>query len=119
MSLLSDVTKYWMEGTVRSLEGWRRGLMDTYPVEEDPTPTTPYNVVYEGGMIRLRHYPTQGQRLHTPLLLTYSLIKRPFIWICCLAEASWKLSPSKGSKSISLTGFRLHAAIAGGALTRM
>ena len=79
MSLLSEVSKYWMEGTVRSLESWRRGLMDTYPVDEDPTPTTPYNVVYEGGMIRLRHYRAQGQRLHTPLLLTYSLIKRPFI----------------------------------------
>ena len=79
MSVFTEVSQYWMEGAVRSLEGWRRGFMDEYPVDEDPAPTTPYTVVYEGGKVRLRHYPAQGQRLRTPLLLVYSLVKRPFI----------------------------------------
>ena len=79
LSVLNEVSKYWLEGTVRSLEGIRRGMSDKYPVDEDPPPTSPYSVVYEGGKTKLRYYEPIGQPLSTPLLLVYSLIKRPYI----------------------------------------
>ena len=41
---------------------------------------TPYEVVYEGGKVKLRHYAAQGKKSHrTPLVFVYALIKRPFI----------------------------------------
>ena len=56
LALLNEVPQYWMEGAIRSLDGFRRGLSDSYPIEEDPPPNTPYTVVYEGGKVSLRHY---------------------------------------------------------------
>ena len=41
LSVLNEVSKYWLEGTVRSLEGIRRGMSDKYPVDEDPPPDQP------------------------------------------------------------------------------
>ncbi len=79
MSLLSELPKYWLDGAVRSLDGFRRGVGEAYPVEEDPPTATPYEVVYEGGKTRLRYYPAVGEPLGTPILIAYSLVKRPFI----------------------------------------
>jgi len=79
MSLLSELSKYWMDGAIRTFDGFRRGMSDAFPLEEDPPSTTPYEVVYEGGKVRLRHYRAVGTPLSTPLLIVYSLVKRPFI----------------------------------------
>src|SRR5438445_3523511 len=79
LSLLSHLSQYWMDGAVRTLEGVRRGLSEPFPLSEDPPSTTPYEVVYEGGKVRLRHYRAVGEPHTTPLLVVYSLIKRPFI----------------------------------------
>lgn len=79
LSIFNEVSKYWLEGAVRSLDGIRHGLSDEYPVDTDPPAATPYRVVYEGGKTRLRYYEPVGQPLTTPLLLVYSLIKRPYI----------------------------------------
>ena len=79
LSLLSHLPQYWMDGAVRTLEGVRRGLSEPFPLSEDPPSTTPYEVVYEGGKVRLRHYRAVGEPHTTPLLVVYSLIKRPFI----------------------------------------
>jgi len=79
LSLLSELPQYWTEGAIRVLDGFRRGLSDTYPIEDDPPPYTPYTVVYEGGKVRLRHYRARGTRHATPLLLCFAPIKRPYI----------------------------------------
>lgn len=79
LSLLSHLSQSWMDGTIRTLEGLRRGLSEPFPLNEDPPTTTPYEVVYEGGKVRLRHYRAVGTPHPTPLLVVYSLIKRPFI----------------------------------------
>ena len=79
LSLLNELPGYWTEGAIRSLDGFRRGLSDSYPIEDDPPPNTPYTVVYEGGKVSLRHYRAQGSRHATPLLVCYALIKRPYI----------------------------------------
>jgi polyhydroxyalkanoate synthase subunit PhaC len=76
MSLLSDVAGYWMEGAMRTLEAFGQGYGSPLT---DPAPTTPFQVVYEGGMLRLRHYQPLERRHKTPLLIVYALIKRPFI----------------------------------------
>jgi polyhydroxyalkanoate synthase len=47
----------------------------------DPPPTTAFEVVFEGDLLRLRHYraePTSATR-GPPVVLVYSLLKRPFI----------------------------------------
>ncbi len=77
--LLRDLSTSWLNGTVRTLEGLRRGLLDPFPMHEDPPPTTPYEVIYEGGKTRLRYYSATGEPHATPLLIVYALIKRPFI----------------------------------------
>jgi polyhydroxyalkanoate synthase len=45
----------------------------------DPPPTTPFDVVFETGLLRLRHYSPEGQRRGPPVLLVYSLFKRPYV----------------------------------------
>ena len=79
LSVFNEVSKYWLEGAVRSLDGIRHGLRSEYPLDTDPPPTTPYRVVFEGGKTKLRYYAPVGQPLSTPLLLVYSLVKRPYI----------------------------------------
>ena len=76
MSLLSDVAGFWIEGAMRTLEAFGQGYGSP---QTDPPATTPYRVVYEGGMLRLRHYQPFERRHKTPLLIVYALIKRPFI----------------------------------------
>lgn len=77
--LWQDLSTSWFKETVRTLDGLRRGLLDPFPIQEDPPPTTPYTVIYEGGKVKLRYYPAVGQPHATPLLIVYALIKRPFI----------------------------------------
>lgn len=79
LSVFTEVSKYWLEGAIRSLDGIRHGLRSEYPLDTDPPPTTPYRVVFEGGKTKLRYYAPVGQPLATPLLLVYSLVKRPYI----------------------------------------
>ena len=79
LSLLSNLSQYWTDGAIRALEGFRRGLSEPFPLREDPPAVTPYEVVYEGGKVRLRHYRAAGERQSIPLLVVYALIKRPFI----------------------------------------
>jgi len=79
MSLITELPMYWLDGAVRALDGRRRGLSDHYPLSEDPPGVTPYEVVYEGGKVRLRRYAAQGKAHRTPLVFVYALIKRPFI----------------------------------------
>lgn len=77
--LFQDLSTSWLESSARILDGFRRGAMEPYPVQEDPAPVTPYQVVYEGGKTSLRYYRTIGKPHTTPLLIVYALIKRPFI----------------------------------------
>ncbi|HKV53187.1 MAG TPA: alpha/beta fold hydrolase [Candidatus Binataceae bacterium] len=76
MSLLNEIAGFWMEGAVRTLEAFGKGFGSP---ASDPAPTTPYEVIYEGGKVRLRHYQPAERRHKTPLLIVYALIKRPFI----------------------------------------
>ena len=64
---------------MRGFDSFRRSLQPTFPIHEDPPPTTSSEVLYEGGKLRLRYYRPVGKPLTTPLLLVYALIKRPFI----------------------------------------
>jgi polyhydroxyalkanoate synthase subunit PhaC len=76
MSLLSDIASYWLDGMLNNLEAIGRGFGSP---ESDPPPVTPYEVIYEGGKVSLRHYKPE-ERLHaTPILIVYALIKRPYI----------------------------------------
>lgn len=77
MSLISEVTGYLADGAIRALDSYRSGFGAP---ENDPPPATPSTVIYEGGKVKLRYYAARGNvRHHTPLLLVYALIKRPFI----------------------------------------
>ncbi len=80
LSLFSHLPQYWTDGAIRYLEGLRNGLTEPFPLSEDPPPVTPYEVIYEGGKVRLRCYRAAGTSLQPiPLLLVYALIKRPYI----------------------------------------
>ena len=79
LSLVRHLVRSWTDGAIRDLEGFRRGLMESFPLHEDPPATTPYDVIYEGGKVRLRHYGAIGSPHSIPLILVYALIKRPYI----------------------------------------
>jgi polyhydroxyalkanoate synthase len=76
MSLLSEITSYWIEGAARTFDAFGRGFGSG---AEDPTPVTPYDVIYEGGKVSLRHYQPERRVHATPIVLVYALIKRPFV----------------------------------------
>jgi polyhydroxyalkanoate synthase len=76
MSAISAIADLWMEGTLRTLDALRTGFGTP---AEDPPGATPFTVIYEGGKVSLRHYEARGAAQRTPVLLIYSLIKRPFI----------------------------------------
>src|SRR5882757_8917434 len=77
MAAINEVASFWMEGALRTLDAFRTGF--GIPMA-DPPPATPSRVIYEGGLVKLRYYAAKGETHHrTPLLLIYSLIKRPFI----------------------------------------
>ena len=78
MSAINEIASLWMEGTMRTLEAFRTGFGATM---DDPPPATRSRVIYESGLVRLRHYEARGAGVkhRVPLLLIYSLFKRPFI----------------------------------------
>src|ERR1700720_2884322 len=77
MSAINEIASLWMEGTIRTLDAFRTGFGATM---DDPPPATRSRVIYESGLVRLRHYEARGEnQKRVPLLLIYSLIKRPFI----------------------------------------
>ncbi|MEA2624295.1 MAG: poly[(R)-3-hydroxyalkanoate] polymerase subunit PhaC [Candidatus Binatota bacterium] len=78
IELITDFTRAWTDGLVRTLEGFRRGLADPC-ILDDPEPVTPYQVIYEEGRVQLRHYPAPDRRQATPLFLVYALFKRPWL----------------------------------------
>jgi len=79
LTLLNHLSQSFSESAIRSLDGLRRGFADAYPVDDDPSPLTSYDVVYEGGKVRLRYYPAVGKSQATPLLFVFPLIKRPYV----------------------------------------
>ena len=74
---VSAISKYWMEGAIRTLHGLKSGFNSTV---EDPPSVTPYRVVLESGKLRLRHYASEARAHGAPLLMVYALIKRPFVF---------------------------------------
>ncbi len=77
MSAINEIASLWMEGTMRTLDAFRTGFGATM---DDPPPATRSRIIYESGLVRLRHYEARGDnKKRVPLLLIYSLIKRPFI----------------------------------------
>jgi polyhydroxyalkanoate synthase len=77
VSLFNDVASYWLDGAVRTLDAIGRGFGSQ--VSADPPPVTPYEVIYEGGKVSLRHYRAPNRIHATPIVLVYALIKRPFV----------------------------------------
>lgn len=69
----------------------------------DPPPTTPFEIVDEGGLLRLRHYAPEGGLPSTvPVLLVYSLFKRPYI-LDLMPERSIVRSLTRQGFSVYLT----------------
>jgi polyhydroxyalkanoate synthase len=59
--------------------GYRgRDGAETSRVPADPPSTTVFGVVYEGRLLRLRHYEPEAPR-GPPVLLVHSLFKRPYV----------------------------------------
>ncbi len=77
MSLFNDIASHWLDGAVRTLDSLGRGFGSQ--VSADPPAVTPYQVVYEGGKVSLRHYRARNRIHATPIVLVYALIKRPFV----------------------------------------
>jgi polyhydroxyalkanoate synthase len=74
---INAVAGYWLDGAMRTLDGFKKGA---YATVNDPPPVTPYRVVFQSGKVRLRHYAASGNKAHrTPIVLVYALIKRPFV----------------------------------------
>jgi polyhydroxyalkanoate synthase subunit PhaC len=74
---LGSIAEYWLEGALRTLQGLKTGFDSTV---DDPPPVTPHRVIYEGGKLRLRHYPSAGRTHRIPVLMVYALMKRPFVF---------------------------------------
>lgn len=79
LSLFSHLPQYWTDGAIRYLEGLRNGLTEPFPLDADPPPVTPYEVIYGEGKVRLRYYQAARRPQAPPLLIVYALIKRPYI----------------------------------------
>ena len=79
VAVLNDLGRYWLEGASQAAEGVLRSLRDPYPVHDEPSGATPFEVVHEGQKLRLRHYRARSPVNPTPLLVVYALVKRPFI----------------------------------------
>jgi hypothetical protein len=75
-TLFADLVDSWWEGARWTVGTIRRELGASAP---DPPAVTPYQVIYEGGKLRLRHYRATGFARSTPMVLVYALIKRPFV----------------------------------------
>ena len=57
------------------------------PYLNDPEPTTPFDVVHEAGLLRLRHYGSETEPAGPPVLIVCSVVKRPYL-LDLLAERS-------------------------------
>ncbi len=69
----------------------------------DPPPTTPFETVAESRLLRLRHYaPANGRADVPPVLLVYSLFKRPYV-LDLLPERSLVRSLTRQGFSVYLT----------------
>lgn len=79
LNLLQEISTSWLNSSALVLDGLRRGMVEPYPVHEDPPGVTPYEVIAENGKARLRYYRAIGKPHATPLLIVYALIKRPYI----------------------------------------
>jgi len=79
LDLFQEVSASWLNSSTLVLDGLRRGMLEPYPVHEDPPGVTPYKVIAENGKARLRYYRAVGTPRATPLLIVYALIKRPYI----------------------------------------
>ena len=79
LDLFQEVSASWLNSSTLVLDGLRRGMLEPYPVHEDPPGVTPYEVIAENGKARLRYYRAVGTPQATPLLIVYALIKRPYI----------------------------------------
>jgi hypothetical protein len=75
-TLFADLADTWWGGVLRTPGTMQRSFGAVAP---DPAPVTPYRVIYQGGRLSLRHYRTAGSVCSTPIMLVYSLIKRPFV----------------------------------------
>jgi polyhydroxyalkanoate synthase len=51
----------------------------TSRVPTDPPATTAFDIVYQGVLLRLRHYEPKAPRPGPPVLLVHSLFKRPYV----------------------------------------
>jgi polyhydroxyalkanoate synthase subunit PhaC len=79
VDLFHQLASYLLEGTSQAAEATLRMLRDPYPLDDEPSGATPFEVIYEGDLVKLRHYSTGSKSSDTPLLVVYALIKRPFI----------------------------------------
>jgi polyhydroxyalkanoate synthase len=75
-TVFADWADSWWGGALRTLGAMQRSFG---AAAQDPHPVTPYTVIYEGGRLSLRHYRAAGSACSTPIMLVYSLIKRPFV----------------------------------------
>ncbi len=69
-----DPTRSWRRASGKR---WRDRRARAYI--DDPPPTTPYDVVDESGLLRLRYYAPEAPSRRTPVVLVYALLKRPYI----------------------------------------
>ena len=73
------------------------------PWAADPPPTTRFEIVAESRLLRLRHYaPARGRAHDPPVLLVYSLLKRPFV-LDLLPDRSLVRSLTRRDFSVYLT----------------
>lgn len=71
--------QFWLQEAPHLTEEPHRDLHESALLTNDPPAVTPYDVVYEGGKLRLRHYRAVEPSQSTPVVLVYALIKRPYI----------------------------------------
>lgn len=68
------------ETRIDGIEDATAGTAVAHTLASDPPPTSPFDVVHESHSLRLRRYAAEGTvRRGTPVLLVYSLFKRPYV----------------------------------------
>lgn len=76
---LNHQQQFWLQEVRHLTEEPHRDLNESTLLTNDPPAVTPYDVVYEGGKVRLRHYRAVEPAQSTPIVLVYALIKRPYL----------------------------------------
>jgi polyhydroxyalkanoate synthase subunit PhaC len=79
VAVFNELGRYLLEGASQAADGLLRTLRDPYPIDDEPSGATPFEVVHQGEQLRLRYYGARGEPNPTPLLVVYALVKRPFI----------------------------------------